>query len=340
MLGVEQIKGMKKITVIGIGGRTGAMFAFELKNAADVSGVGKENEVRIIEEKKVYVKRGGGSPKLLEVKAIKDAEFCRSVVLPEIIFLTTKNPVGPAVEYYYKEFKTQEKLPALILSQNGLTAGHEAKDALEKILGEKAKEAQIIRISLLNAVEKKSLEEKICINYSPPIRLSFSVFSGKRETSLLAGLFKEAGIEAEEIPPEGVRDMEFSKLFVNLIGISPASRDLSLEEGFKDKKTFKEEIIGLREYIRVVRAAGGNFLNLSHLPIKLFAFLVEKTPLPILIFFRGKIWEIINKGRDGKKKGNLDEIDYYQGEVVRLGKKFGVKTPVNEEILKRVKERM
>ena len=32
------------------------------------------------------------------------------------------------------------------------------------------------------------------------------------------------------------------------------------------------------------------------------------------------------------------EIDYYNGEVVRLGKAVGVATPVNEEIVRRAKK--
>ncbi len=362
----------KKIAIIGIGGRTGAMFGFELKEAADVLGVGKENDIKLIQGKKIYIKQEGNPPKLLEIKTIKDTEFPgqslpdpirgNSSNGPEIIFLTTKNPVGPAVEYYYSLFrnfsnseiktggkiKTQEKLPVLILSQNGLAAGEDAKNALEKILGKRAKEVQIIRISLLNAVEKLTLQSKIYISYSLPLRLCFGVFEGPKpplpiynrcggkETKEILRIFREAKIKAEEISPEQVRNMEFSKLFVNLIGVASASKEFSLEEGFKDKETFKEEILGLREYIKVVKAASGNFLNLSHYPIKLFASLIEKMPLPILVFFRKKIWQVINKGRGGREKGNLDEVDYYQGEVVKLGKKFGIKTPINEKILKRV----
>ena len=271
-----------KIAVIGVGGRTGAMFAFELKKAVEVLGVGGEKEIETIKEKRFYVKREGEPSQLLEIKTITDTEF-PGQFWPELIFLTTKNPVGPVVEYYYSLLarKKGRKLPALILSQNGLAAGNEAKKILEKILGERANEVQIIRISLLNAVERKDLESKIYIGYSLPIRLSFGVFSGQGETQKIAALFKGAGIEAEEVPRARVRDMEISKLFLNLIGMSSAANDLSLREGFGERETFKEEVIGLREYIRVVRAAGGNFLNLSPYPIKLFAFLIEKIPLPI-----------------------------------------------------------
>ena len=325
-----------KIAVIGVGGRTGAMFAFELSVAAEVLGVAKEKEVEMIREGRFYIKRKGENSKLLKIKTIKDSEF-PAQSLPEIIFLATKNPVGPIVEYYYQKIKQEKKLPALVLSQNGLSAGKEAKRALEKILAGREKEVQIIRVSLLNPVEKEELGNKILISYSLPIQLSFGVFSGEKEVSKFSSLFKKAGIEAEEISPEKVRPMEFSKLFLNLIGMNSATKGLSLQEGFNSKETFKEEINSLREYIKVVRAAAGNFINLSPYPIKLFVFLIAWTPLPILIFFRKKIWQIINQARGGKEKENLDEIDFYQGEVVKLGREVGILTPVNEEILKRAK---
>lgn len=338
-----------KIAIIGVGGRTGAMFAFELKKAVEVLGVGREKEIEIIQKKKLYIKREGYLPKLLEVKAIKDAEFPGGF-LPEIIFLTVKNPIRETVEYYCQKIKNdpnptrgrvkdEKKLPVLVLSQNGLRAGKEAKSGLKKVLGERGDEVQIIRVSLFSPVEKKGLENKIYISYSLPIRLSFGVFSGQGETQKIAALFKEAGIEADEVPPARVRDMEFSKLLTNLIGMASASRGFSLEQGFADKETFEEEVRALKEYIKVVRASAGNFLDLARYPLRLLAFLVEKTPLSVLTIFRKKIWAIVSRGRRGKEKGNLDEIDYYQGEVVRLGKETGIKTPVNEEILKRAKEK-
>jgi hypothetical protein len=62
---------------------------------------------------------------------------------------------------------------------------------------------------------------------------------------------------------------------------------------------------------------------------------IEKTPLPILELFRKKIGKVISKERGGKPKGNLDEIDYYIGEVIKLGKKLKIGTPFNQRIFER-----
>jgi ketopantoate reductase len=44
----------------------------------------------------------------------------------------------------------------------------------------------------------------------------------------------------------------------------------------------------------------------------------------------------VEKGRIGKLK-NLDEIDYYNGGVVKMAKELGIEAPINFEILKRAK---
>lgn len=312
------------------------MFAFELQKAAEVLGIGKE--IDKIQKKEFFVERNGRPLELFEVKVAAESQFLDGFS-PEIVFLATKNPVGPPVKYYYQKFKENSlPFPGLILSQNGIAAARDASVALKEVLGKEAEKVQVIRISLFNPVEKKLLDNKICISYFLPIRLSFGVISGSQETKEIKEIFKKAGIEAAEFLPGDVKNMEFSKFFTNLIGIPSAVRGLPIKEGFKDSEIFKEEIEALKEYARVVRAANGNFLNLSKVPVNLLAKLIYYLPLPALFFFRKQLGKLIDKGRGGKPKGNLDEIDYYNGEVVKLGKELGISTPINERIIKKVKE--
>ena len=97
----------KKISVIGIGGRTGTMFASELKKAADIVGIGREREVEMIKNRKLWLKRGEFQEEQFEGKIIKETEFSKEP-LPDFIFLTTKNPVGPVVRYYYQIIKEKD----------------------------------------------------------------------------------------------------------------------------------------------------------------------------------------------------------------------------------------
>jgi len=333
---------IKNIAIIGVGGRTGTMFAFELsQHYGSVFGIGRKEDVEIIKEKRLYIKRENEKRRLFQGKVLLPEDFLKDF-FPDIIFLTVKNPVGPVVRYYYQRIKEKgEKIPVLVLSQNGLRAGEEALNVLKEIFGKRAEKIQVIRASLFNPVDKEEVEGKVCINYFLPLYLTFGVLSGSRNTQQFRNLLEGAGIITEEVPPEEVKNMEFSKLFVNLIGTASASRNLSIREGFKIGEIFREEITSLREYIKVVKRKGGRFLNFKNkkMPIKWLADLIHYVPFPFLSLFRDKIGRLIEKGRKGKPKGNLDEVDYYNGEVVRLGKEVGILTPVNERILERVKER-
>ena len=328
-----------KIATIGVGGRTGTMFAFELRNSAEILGIGGEKEVKLIKEGRIYLERKRGKPEKFEAEVVSQEEFNEEIV-PDFVFFAVKNPIGPAVKYYYQKFKESEKIPSLILSQNGISAVEEAKKELEEIFGEISKKIRIIRISLFNPISSEEDNDEVKISYFLPIRLALGLASGPKKIKDIKEIFERAGVEAEEVPPENIKNMEYSKLFINLIGMASAAKGLTIEEGFKNKETFEEEIRALREYIKVVKKGTGKFLNLHHYPIKLFVLFCNFFPITFLKIFRKTIAKIITKGRGGKEKGNIDEIEYYNGAVIKLGEKLGIETPVNAKILKRVLKQM
>lgn len=330
---------MTKIAIIGVGGRTGTMFTFELRNSAEILGVGRKEEVQKVQEGKIYLQREKGGTLRLRGKVIEEEEF-NEEINPDFIFLCVKNPVAPAVNFYYQRIKKEGKIPSLILSQNGISVVEEAKKELEKIFDEKAKEIRIIRVSLFNAISGEKIDDEVKISYFLPIRLAFGKASGAGEVKDLKEIFERADIKTEELSPEDVKNMEFSKLFTNLVGMASAAKGLSIEKGFQDKETFKEEATVLREYIKVVKKSGGKFLNLKHYPIKFLTSLINFLPLSFLTVFRKILAKTITKGRGGKEKGNIDEVDYYNGAVIKLGEKFQVETPVNQKIYQKIKEKL
>ena len=351
---IKFVNFMKKIAIIGIGGRTGTMFAFELRNSAEILGVGRKEEIEKIREGKIYLERGKEGTIRFTGKIIEEREFAGEIA-PDFIFLCVKNPVGPAVKYYYQREKKDynppttlplaageraPKIPSLILSQNGISAVEDAKKELEKIFGEEAKEIRIIRVSLFNPISSERSDDEITISYSLPIRLVFGVASGPRETGDIKEIFQKANIEIEKISPENIKNMEYSKFFTNLVGMASAAKRLSIREGFEDREIFEEEIGALKEYIKVVKKNGGKFLNFRHYQIKFFVFLIYLLPLSILKIFRKEIAKIITRGRGGKEKGNIDEIDYYNGAVIKLAEKLKIEATINREIYKKIKTQL
>jgi len=309
------------------------MFAFELKNSVEVFGIGRKEEIELIKKRKIFIKKNGNEF-LFEGEAICDTEFLRALPL-DALFLAVKNPVGPAVSYYYQKIKEESLTPpAIFLSQNGIEAGEEAISVLKNIFGERAKEIPIFRISLFNPVDREEKNGKILISYSLPVKMAIAQISGPKID--VSQIFEGKNFKVFFVDQKNAKNMEYSKLFLNLIGMPSATYGLSIKEGFSKKEIFKEEILALREYKRVVKISGGKFLNFPDYPVKFLSFLIS-LPISLLFPFRKILAEKIEKGRVGKKK-DLDEIDYYNGAVLKMVKKLKVEVPINSKILERAKK--
>lgn len=320
----------KKIGVIGIGGRTGSMFFEELKNYGKVFGIGRKKEIEAIREKKVFLKKGK-EEKILEGELISEEEFPRDVEF-DFLFLAIKNPISPALEFYFKKIKKKNyKLPVLFLSQNGIGIWKEAISTLKKIEG--SDKFSIFRISLFNPVDKFQEKEKIIISYSLPLKFAIAKAWGDYPENEIFDFFKKPNFQVFFLPQRELENMEYSKLFLNLLGMVSAKKGFSLKEGFLQKEIFLEEVLAIKEFQKVVKKAGGKFLNFPGYPVKFLSFLFSLPPI-FLFPLRKILAQIIERKRESKMK-NLDEIEYYNGAVVKLGEKLGIETPTNKKILEK-----
>ena len=326
------------ILIVGIGGRTGSMFARELGGVCRITGVGRDQEINSIKAGDIAVQAEGGDQQVLKVDVIRSSEYgsVAKVLAPDYIFVTTRNPVGEVVKNYYQPFAGSTQIPKLVLSQNGLSAIADAKKALTEIFGEATAKIDIIRVSLLNPIDARADGSRLIISYRLPIKLGFGS-QGPADAAEIAGVFQKAAFKAEQFSGTQVLAMERAKLFLNLIGMASAVAGLPVGEGLADPKTFTQEILMLREYAQVVKKSKGSFATLGGYPIGQISFLLSYVPMPLLVMARKKLIAIVAKNRSNKPK-DLGEIDYYNGEVVRLGKAVGVATPVNEEIVRRAKK--
>jgi len=301
----------KRVAIVGVGGRTGTMFSFEIGRKNDVLGIARKDTIEFLEKNELYIDRGKG-PILFKEKVIEDIAFSENDS-PDIVFLTNKNPVSVALKYYFQKCGT--KKPIFVLSQNGIDAINSAQKTLEEIA--EPGDIKVVRMVLFNAIDRK----QNCLKYSLPIKIALSQALGDTGVDEVYSLLKESGFRINKFTKKDAKNLEFSKLFLNLIGMASASRGLSIKEGFEKKEVFVEEIEALKEYIETVQSAGGRFLSFPSYPINFFVLLLL-LPTFFLIPFRNKLSSIINKGRGDKPK-DLDEVDYYNGAVVSLAKKIG-----------------
>lgn len=327
----------KTIYIIGIGGRTGSMFARELQEASNIVGVGMKDEISRIAAGGVTVERSAAAPEILKVETVAVEDFAAATVhkFPDFVLFAVKNPVTEAVKSYYGYFRGEGRFPALILFQNGLSAINDAKTGLAEALGSDADRVRIIRMSLINGVDAEIGDGTFRAIYKLPIRLGFGAV-GNQSAADIKEILVDAGIECEEFKGKGVFEMENSKLFTNLIGMAAAVDGVGVEAGLRDRKIFRREAAMLREYVLAIKAAGSGFSDsFCGYPIKFLAGLML-LPVWLLLPFRGLLARIVARGRNRPK--DLGEVDYYNGEVVKLGKRFGVAVGENEKILADAKE--
>ena len=316
------------------------MFANELNSVSNVIGVGLDKEIDAIASGNIVISAGNLPPKTLNIQTVRAKEYAHSAknLAPDYIFAAVRNPVGEIIKNYYRPFLGQKKLPVLILSQNGLSAINDARRALLDLFGSAANDAGIIRVSLLNPVDQKIENGKINISYSLPIRLGFGPV-GNTNTAKIAQVFQQAGFESKQFLADEIGAMEHSKLFLNLIGMAGAAAGLSVNDSFNNPKIFQREILMLREYIAAVKKDKESFASLGGYPIGQLAIVLQNTPLLVLTLLRRQFLKVYAKGHNNKPK-DLGEIDYYNGEVIKLGHAVGVPTPINEEIVAAAKKRI
>jgi 2-dehydropantoate 2-reductase len=133
----------------------------------------------------------------------------------------------------------------------------------------------------------------------------------------------------------------WGKLLVNLNNALNALSDLPLIEQLGDRRWRLLISRQMREGLAVLRAAGIRPAPVEGMPPRLIAFALT---LPDALFklaargmlavdknARSSMWEDLRAGRP-------TEIDYLQGEIVRLADSHGIDAPLNRRVLQRVKE--
>jgi 2-dehydropantoate 2-reductase len=134
---------------------------------------------------------------------------------------------------------------------------------------------------------------------------------------------------------------QWTKLVVNQVNALPAVTGLSAQAVLSDRRMRLLVTEAMRETVRVGRASGVNFASLSGLTPLRLRFLAAA---PAVI---GQVVPLLMKRRMGAvpnpgstlqsiKRGQLSEIDYLSGAVVKAARALGLTAPVNERLVELV----
>ncbi len=161
----------------------------------------------------------------------------------------------------------------------------------------------------------------------------------------LQKLFEKGGLKVQLCPD--YRSMKWSKLCLNVVGNAlGALLDCTPTELFGDRKLYRFEVRSLSEVRKVIRAQNLKIIDLPDYPVKKFSevmfWLPSRLSFPLLS-------EKMQRGRGDKPPSLLlelrrgrakTEIDFLNGAVVDYGKRLGIPTPVNENLVRAYHEAM
>ena len=125
------------------------------------------------------------------------------------------------------------------------------------------------------------------------------------------------------------------KLLVNLNNALPAMTNLSSHDVYRDAYLTRLAILAMREGIDAIDSAGIALESLPSFPIAV-ARMIRLVPLGFaghLVSFMVRRqetrWPLLGSTLQSIRRGRPTEIDYLNGEVVRLGRQVNVPTPIN-----------
>ena len=139
-----------------------------------------------------------------------------------------------------------------------------------------------------------------------------------------------------------IRGARWTKLIVNLSNALPALCDASFRQVYKALFLRRLAVRLMREGIAVAERAGIPLESLpgaSVPPVRLAALLPAALAGAVAARAAAKLetrWSVKGSTWQSIARARPTEIDYLNGEIVRMGRKLGVSTPLNELVVKLV----
>jgi len=137
---------------------------------------------------------------------------------------------------------------------------------------------------------------------------------------------------------EDIKGMKYLKVFVNSNNCLPAILGLSMQEAFSDIDVCKISLSIWKEGLAITDKAGLQLTSLPEFPAE---NIVRLTSLPIeqaATIFSGIMTSLSKEPLYGSilqsiKRQRKSEIDYLNGEFVRLARENGLSAPLNEKLI-------
>jgi len=309
-----------RIAVIGAGA-IGGLAAGYLKNKGeDVSLIGHTDAVNAIREKGLSI-RGVRGDFNIKIQALVKLESS-----PELVILATKTQdIAAALKDNLKFIQD-----AIILTtQNGIRADDIAAGYL-------ARENIISSIVMFGAT--CLLPGEIVHNFEGSWIIAGAFAKNDARVIEVSRVLNQA---FPAIVAEDLKGMKSLKIFVNANNCIPAILGKSMQESFSDPQVSQVSIAIWKEGLKVMDKAGISLSSLPDFPLERITKLTSLPTQDAGKIFYGIMSNLSKEPLYGSilqsiKRGKTSEIDYINGEFVRLARENNFSAPLNQKLTEMV----
>jgi len=309
-----------RIAVIGAGA-IGGLAAGYLKNKGeDVSLIGHADAVKAIKEKGLGIRGIRGDFN------IKIEAFTRLESSPELVILATKTQDIAAALKDNLKF-TQDAI--ILTTQNGVRADDIAA-------GYFPRENIISSIVMFGAT--CLLPGEIVHNFEGSWIIARAFTKNDAKVIEVSKALNQA---FSAIVAEDLKGMKSLKIFVNANNCIPAILGKSMQESFSDPQVSQVSIAIWKEGLKVMDKAGISLSSLPDFPLERITKLTSLPTQDAGKIFSGIMSNLSKEPLYGSilqsiKRGKTSEIDYINGEFVRLAKENNFNAPLNQKLTEMV----
>jgi 2-dehydropantoate 2-reductase len=175
---------------------------------------------------------------------------------------------------------------------------------------------------------------------------------GRKGALLIGQAFRKNGKQVNDISDllkqvmpvtvcDNIQGARWTKLLINVLGNSmEAMTGQSLQACMKARGSRRIGALILKEAFETIAKAHISLASLPGIPITPFRLII-KSPLPVA----ARVLQIITRKTDtmtstlqSLHRGKPTEIDYLNGEIVRLGRQIAVATPYNAKVVDLIRQ--
>jgi 2-dehydropantoate 2-reductase len=309
-----------RIAIVGAGAIGSVIGGLLSKAGEDITLIGRKSHVDAINQNGLFLE-GGPGRMVIQVKAAENLDF-----KPDLTLLTVK---AQDVESSVKKAQPFLSVAQVVTMQNGV----QSDDQVAGLLG---KENILSSVVVFNGQFLEPGKASYSIPFSKTALLIGEPFGNKgaRLQNLSLLLNKAIGTDISE----DIRGAHWTKLLWNLQTAVPAITGLSYQDSYQYPEVRELTINLLKEGLKVIKGAGIKTVDVPGFPMEPIETMARESLSIASALVKqiadslGKV-PVLGSTLQSIKRGTSTEVDYLNGEIVKMGKKMGISTPVNSLIV-------